>query len=170
MTTATDSWPLESDPPWVKRAFAELDAGVREVAGVRDNPRILEYWKVIPEGRQPKGELHDEISWCSVGACYCMEAAGFRSPRRAMARSWLSWGRALEKPERGCVAVFWRIDRDGQQGHVAFYLFETEHMIYVLGGNQGNRWSVSAYPRSQLLGYRLPAIGDRLPQPTGDAP
>jgi hypothetical protein len=30
-------------------------------------------------------------------------------------------------------------------------------LVYLLGGNQGDRVSVRAYPRKRLLGYRWPA-------------
>jgi len=150
---------LDTDPTWMVAALCEV--GVKERRAEADHPRILEYWTAIPEGRRPD-DLHDEVPWCSVFANWCMRQGGFRGTLRANARSWMSWGHAREVPDRGCVAVFRRGDPAGELGHVAFYLRETDAHIWVLGGNQHNAVSVSAYPRTQLLGYRLPTVADRM--------
>jgi len=77
--------------------------------------------------------------------------------RAAAARSWLSWGRKLEKPTIGCVVVFWRGKRDGWQGHVGFYAGRARNGdILVLGGNQGDSVSIRPYSADRLLGYRWP--------------
>jgi uncharacterized protein (TIGR02594 family) len=76
-----------------------------------------------------------------------------------LARSWLSWGQATQTPRRGCIVVF---QREKKFGHVGFYLEETDTEIKVLGGNQQNlqtrmfEVSEKYYPRSELLGYRIP--------------
>jgi hypothetical protein len=43
------------------------------------------------------------------------------------------------------------------QGHVAFYVSESATHYTCLGGNQGNRVSISRYPKGNLLGARMPA-------------
>jgi hypothetical protein len=71
----------------------------------------------------------------------------------------LSWGQAIQTPRRGCIVVF---QREKKFGHVGFYLEETDTEIKVLGGNQQNlqtrmfEVSEKYYPRSELLGYRIP--------------
>jgi hypothetical protein len=77
--------------------------------------------------------------------------------RAAAARSWLAWGRKLDKPTVGCVVVFWRGKRDGWQGHVGFYAGRAKNGdILVLGGNQSDAVSIRPYPMERLLGYRWP--------------
>ncbi|MCB1510794.1 MAG: TIGR02594 family protein, partial [Hyphomicrobiaceae bacterium] len=45
-------------------------------------------------------------------------------------------------------------------GHVAFLLGETGTDVILLGGNQSNRVTIAAYPKSRLLGLRWPAERD----------
>lgn len=163
--------PRDTDPPWLMLALQEAARGVREVPGVEDNDRILEYWNAIPKDRWPlklrdgiDGDEDGEIPWCAAAMCWLLEQSGFRSPRKGRARAFMSWGRALDKPERGALAVFWRGSAEAETGHVAIYLDNSLHLVKTLGGNQGNRLGISRYPVSQLLGYRLPLISDRLPR------
>lgn len=168
--------PHDTDPPWLALALEEANRGVREIPGAEDNPRIVEYWSAIPKGRwhpelRDDDGFNDEIPWCAAFMCFCLEQSGFRSPRLGYARSFMAWGRALDRPERGAIAVF---DRAGAEedagpkapGHVAIYLDASIHLVKLVGGNQGNRVGTARYPVSRLLGYRLPAISDRL---TSDA-
>ena len=141
---------LADAPIWLAYAYAEL--GQREVAGARDNPRILEYLRAVAGTWE-----HDETPWCSAFVNWVMQRAAFTGTGRANARSWLSWGRPLDTPTHGCVVVFERGDSP-HNGHVAFYLESnaTLDAIKVLGGNQGNRVSEQWYPASRVLGYRVP--------------
>ena len=73
-----------------------------------------------------------------------------------MARSFLSYGRKLTTPEKGCIVVFWRGSRDSDSGHVAFFVGYTEdkQMVKVLGGNQQNSVCIKEYSVNQILGFR----------------
>lgn len=148
--SAKPSPPLKQaeDLPWMKIAKSQL--GVSEVPGNQKNPIIEDYHRAASFG----GDEDD--SWCSSFACYCMEKAGFKSTKNPWARSWLGWGQHLEKPEYGCVVVFWREKPSSWKGHVAFYQGEDKESVFVLGGNHDNAVKVKAYPKSQILGYRWP--------------
>lgn len=140
------------DHPWVRIALGEL--GVAEVPGSGDNPRIVEYLKSTTLDRELAS--NDETPWCAAFVNWCMEMAGYAAMDSAWAKSWLKWGRRVLKPERGAVVVF---TRDGG-GHVAFYMEEDpndKERIMVLGGNQGNKVCVASYPKSRVLGYRMPS-------------
>lgn len=148
---------LEAQPSdeheWIKIARKEL--GTKELPGHADNPRIIQYLKAT--SIQPV-EFHDEIAWCSAFACWCMEQAGIRSTRRANARSWLDWGRPIDQPEDGCVAVFARGNHPAQ-GHVGFVVgVEADGDLQLLAGNQGNAVSIKLQPRARLLGLRMPVV------------
>jgi uncharacterized protein (TIGR02594 family) len=136
--------------PWVAHAQAALARGVSEVPGSRHHPEIIRYHQ-----RTSLRASADEVPWCSSFACDCMELAGFRSTRSAAARSWLEWGQQLKAPVPGCVVVFKR-GSNPASGHVGFFVKEADGMVHVLGGNQGNAVSVSAYRRFDVLGYRWP--------------
>lgn len=129
-------------------ATAKKEIGVEEYVGELHNPRVLEYHKVTTLGAKD-----DETSWCSSFVCWVVEQCGMQSTRSAMARSWLKWGIALEKPVKGCIVVFSRPPNPAH-GHVAFYDHEDDKNVYVLGGNQGNMVKVSAYSKSRVLAYR----------------
>jgi uncharacterized protein (TIGR02594 family) len=70
--------------------------------------------------------------------------------------SWLKWGKALDKPRRGAIAV---LSRPGAPttGHVTFYVGEEGSRLKLLGGNQENQVKISYYDKSRLLSYRWPA-------------
>lgn len=141
------------DTPWMHVACREL--GVREIPGARDNPRILEYATAVDYH-----PAHDEDAWCSNFANWVMQQAGYKGTRKANARSWLTWGDKLEKPQYGCVIVFWRDEVQSAKGHVAFYLRDSGiNDLIVLGGNQLNSVCAMPYPRTRLLGCRWPVVG-----------
>lgn len=143
--------PVVAEPPrWLEVAYGELAAGVSEVAGKADNPRILEYFKHAPM----TGEIHDETPWCSAFVNFCMDSVGLKGTRRPNARSWLLWGRGIIVPRLGAVTVFNRPEGGPGSGHVAFYISQDTRMIRVLGGNQKNRVCIADYPRDRLLGFR----------------
>lgn len=155
MTTITAH---DGDPMWLRIAYGELRRGVREVKGSADEPSILDYLGAT----NYQGPLHDEVPWCSAFVCWCIERAGMHSTRGANARSWLHWGRPLDVPRRGAIAVYSR-GASSLAGHVGFHL---QHLgrpgplslcsDVLLGGNQGDAVSIAPYPCTRLLGYRWP--------------
>ncbi len=145
------SSPELEEPRWLAIARQEMAAGVREVPGAGDHPRIREYLESTTLDRAAAAE--DETPWCSAFVNWCMEQAHEQGTNSAWARSWLNWGQPLSAPKPGCVAVF---SRGTQSGHVAFYLRETSTHIKVLGGNQSDAVTITEIERSRLLGYRWP--------------
>ena len=111
-----------SDFPWLAIALAER--GTREFPGDADNPRVVEYLHSTNLGTPSWNQ--DETPWCSAFVNWCMEKAGYEGTDSAWARSWLSWGKPVEKPVPGCVAVF---TREGG-GHVGLYL-ETRSRVAI---------------------------------------
>ncbi|MFV0387457.1 MAG: TIGR02594 family protein [Pyrinomonadaceae bacterium] len=135
--------------PWLPVATAEK--GVKEFPGNGDNPRIVEY--LNSTNLSAPSVQNDETPWCSCFVNWCIERSGFEGTDSAWAKSWLNWGKSIDKPVKGCVAVF---KREGNKGHVGFYMGETANEIKVLGGNQSDAVNESKYAKSRLLGYRLP--------------
>lgn len=139
---------LDTDPDWLKKAFEEL--GQKEISGEKDNPRIIEYHSATTLKAS-----EDEVPWCSSFVSWILEKSNIKSTRSASARSYLDFGEKLFKAKRGAIAVFAR-PPNPKNGHVAFYLYETDKHICVLGGNQDNQVKVSLYNKSNLLAYRWP--------------
>lgn len=140
-------------PIWFARAHREL--GIKERPGTAHHPRILEYHAAT--------RLHakeDEVPWCSAFLCWVFEGLDIASTRSAAARSWLSWGRPLERPLPGCVVVLARPSLDNpQSAHVALWTgVEDDDTLSLLGGNQGNAVTIKRYPKSRVLSYRWPSV------------
>lgn len=148
-------------PDWLLTAYRELRAGVREVAGPLNHPRILAY-HAATDG----DATADEISWCSSFACWCMEDVSIRSPRSAWARSWLGWGARVSPvhPPLGAVLIFSRgpgpqpgPDVVAAPGHVGFFVGHAEPgVLLLLAGNQSDAVTISRYSVHQMLGARWP--------------
>jgi uncharacterized protein (TIGR02594 family) len=134
-------------PAWYAIAVKEI--GVKEIAGSKHNPRIIEYHSVTT-----LKSTSDEVAWCSAFVNWCLKKANVRGTNLANARSFLTWGKSVADPKKGDICVFWRGRVDSWQGHVGFYAGETKTHIKVLGGNQGNEVSYKNYPKSQLLEFR----------------
>jgi len=152
LAPATGALSAVPDAPWMAFAEAELAAGVVEIPGPENNPRIVEYHQATD-----LEATDDETPWCSAFVNWCMKQAGVARTNSAAARSWLSWGKALAAPEPGCVTVLRRGD-DPTKGHVAFFVdADGAGHIRLLGGNQGNAVSIRSFPIDRVLSHRWPA-------------
>ena len=147
--TPAKEMPKDREPPWLAIARAEL--GVEEVPGPGDNQRVVEYLRSTNLDLQ--AAANDETPWCSAFTNWCVEKSGYAGSDSAWARSWLAWGREVTTPRQGVVTV---LTRQGG-GHVGFYVGEDDDRISLLGGNQGDRVCIAKFPKSRLLGYRLPS-------------
>ena len=134
----------------LKIAFSEL--GTEEFVGDQHNPEVLKYAK----DTKISGVTTDEIAWCSTFVNWVAWKAGLQMSGKANARSWLTVGTKVAVPEPGDVVVYWRDSPQSWKGHVGFFLgFSIDKKrIYTLGGNQGNRVSVSAYRVDNVLSYQ----------------
>jgi uncharacterized protein (TIGR02594 family) len=134
----------------LKIAFNEL--GTEEIVGDVDNPEVLKY----ANDTGITGITSDEIPWCSTFVNWVAWKTGLQFSGKANARSWLNVGKKVTSPEPGDVVVFWRESPQSWKGHVGFFLgiSTDKKRVYCLGGNQGNRVSVSAYRLNTVLSYQ----------------
>ncbi len=135
---------------WMDHAWAEI--GQRESPGDADNPRIMAFYRELGHA----DAAHDEIAWCAAFVGASLERSGVSSTLSLLARSYLSWGDAIESGRLGAIAIFSR-GSDESSGHVAFYLDDDGSRVFVLGGNQGDAVTVTAIDRNRLLSLRWPA-------------
>lgn len=154
----------------LKIAFGEL--GTEEIVGDKHNPEVLKYAK---ETNIP-GVDTDEVAWCSTFVNWVAKKAGLQFSGKANARSWLNVGVKVMVPEPGDIVVFWRESPQSWKGHVGIFLglSADKKRVYCIGGNQGNRVSVSAYRLDTVLSFQRLAPGKQLtiPEPvlkTGSA-
>lgn len=124
--------------------------GIKEVVGKQHNPEVLKYFSEIGQG----WVKDDETAWCSAFVNWCCKKANKPYSGKLNARSWLTLGREVLIPELGDLVILWRESPDSWKGHVGFFIRESGHYIYILGGNQNNQVKISAYQKRQLLEYR----------------
>lgn len=135
---------------WLTEAKKML--GVRERPGRQNNEAIVELYAEAGHA----WVKDDSVAWCAAFVGAMLRRAGQASSGSLAARSYLNWGKKLDKPHMGCIVVF-RRGNSSWQGHVGFYVGETDQFVKVLGGNQSNMVRIANYPKTKLLGYRWPA-------------
>lgn len=142
----------------LKIAFGEL--GTEEYPGDKQNPEVLKY----ASETGISGVTTDEIAWCSTFVNWVAMRAGLQYTKKANARSWLNAGIKVTEPEPGDIVVFWRESPESWKGHVAIFLGFSgdKKRVYCLGGNQGNRVSVSAYRINTVLSYQRLSAAKKL--------
>lgn len=126
------------------------EVGIKGVAGKEHNPEVLKYFKVAGFS----GIKDDETAWCAAFANFLLVSNGLPSTGKLTARSFLTVGEEVKEPLLGDFVVFWRVSKHSWQGHVGLFLRETSKLVYVLGGNQSNSVTISAYSKDRLLQYR----------------
>ena len=138
-----------AQPEWFALALAER--GVKEAPGSANNPVVQAYYRDAghPETR------HDSVPWCAAFVGAMLARVGLQPSGSLAARSYLKWGRQLERPHAGCIVVLKR-GNSSWQGHVAFFVREEGRGLVCLGGNQTDRVSFATYPKARVLGYRWP--------------
>lgn len=146
-----------------------LDLAMRYVGEIKERPGNMDHPFILwcLEATPLAGPQHDEIPWCS--AFMSRLAWELRLPRskRANARSWLDVGISLELEQAtpGYVVAIFKRGTNPAQGHVGAFAGVTwanedenpamlQHMIRVVGGNQGNGVGVGLYPVQDLIGLR----------------
>jgi uncharacterized protein (TIGR02594 family) len=145
-SAAADAKPADKRPPWLAKAESYL--GFHERPGNRGIEEFIALAKC--------GESGDP--WCAIFVNACLEAAGLRGTRSAMARSFERDGNfvKLAGPALGAIATMWRDSPSSGSGHVFFYLGENENGVLALGGNQSDRVCRQYEPRARITGYWWP--------------
>lgn len=130
--------------------IALAEYGVKGVPGSMHSADIVKYFRQAGF----KWVKDDETAWCAAFVNWVFWRADLKGTASLMARSFLKIGKPTRAPQIGDLAVFWRGTKEGQYGHVGFFIKETKDAVYVLGGNQSNAVNITAFPKSQLLEYR----------------
>lgn len=95
-----------------------------------------------------------KVEWCGAFVSHVLAQQGKPVAQFPLwSRSYLEWGEEVKQAQRGDIVVFKRKGSDWQ-GHVGFYVRETEAHILVLGGNQDDKVGYKLYEKKNLLGIR----------------
>lgn len=145
-----------NDPEYLKNAFGEL--GVKETRGDAATKRILEYFDAT---YQPKGSKNAHTddggranAWCAAFLTWAFkeEDPKIKTGKAVGAREYEKFGEASE-PFRGAIVVL----QHGKQKHVAILVgVDKQGNNVYLGGNQGNKVSVTTLPGYEILAVRKP--------------
>jgi uncharacterized protein (TIGR02594 family) len=120
-----------------------------------------------PLGFIPKADPNsDQRPWGAVFVNYALEKAGVRGTRSPNALSFLIWGVPLDRPAVGAIAV---LDYGDGRGYVGMVEGQYHGMIVLLGGNQSDSVSRTAFPASEIAAYRWPE-GQPVPSPGMNLP
>lgn len=145
--------PAGSKAPWLELAIADL--GMKEIPGKANNPKIMECY--VDCGHPEVA--YEDTAWCAGFVGSKLMRSGKPLPAtqtNLMARSYLKYGTALDKPVPGCIAVWPR--GKPPQGHVGFVFTvdEEKGTIKTIEGNVGNEVKWGNHKISEALGYRWP--------------
>lgn len=138
--------------------IALKEYGTKGYIGAINNPRVVNYFKEIGQS----WVQDDETAWCAAFVNWCLKQSNKPYTGKLNARSFLDYGVSTKTPALGDLVVFWRINKAGPYGHVAFFIAETKNTVFVLGGNQQNRVQITEYEKEQVLDYRqIPLVGGK---------
>lgn len=137
-------------PPWLKEAIKNL--GVHEGPGAANNPTVVQFYA---DAGFP-GIKHDDVAWCAAFVGAMLKRAGYKPSGSLAARSYETYGVNLHKPMFGCIGVKKR-PGGGWLGHVGFVVAYDGAKVWMLGGNQGDKVSVAAFPVSQFTAFVAPS-------------
>jgi uncharacterized protein (TIGR02594 family) len=140
------------------------DQGTKEVPGPRDNPWVVEAFRMVGAS----WFKDDETAWCGAAAGRWMVEAGLpvlAGGKSVTARAWHNegWGVAvpIEQAPKGAVIVLRRGSYNGTSGHVALLhrlVRDAAGKVVgfeLIGGNQSNAINVQYYDRYDSQGRDL---------------
>lgn len=145
---------LPDDPPWLKAAFK--DNGLREIAGAKHNPRVIEMFR---KAGHPEVS-DDETAWCAAAVGCWLYEGGMKNTGSLMARSYATYGIGLPRNRlypRGAIVV-WPRGRP-PSGHVNLVLADDGTTLTCIGGNQSpapGAVSISRTAKAAVLAVRWP--------------
>lgn len=126
--------------------------GTVETSGKADNPVILGWAKECGINHY----FHDDIAWCGLTIAVIACRAGKPVPAKPLwAANWGSWGNKAIVAMLGDVLCF---KRPGGN-HVALYIGEDNLTYHILGGNQGDRVSITRILKERCWAIRRPDYG-----------
>lgn len=112
-----------------------ISSFIRRSAGISVDPRVT--------------------PWCAAFVNGVLGASGVEGTGKLNARSFLNFGTATDRPNKGDVVVLSRGDPNGWEGHVGFFQgYDRYGRVQVLAGNQSNGVNVQSFDPGRVLGFR----------------
>jgi uncharacterized protein (TIGR02594 family) len=102
--------------------------------------------------------------WCARFLNLVLNKTGYRGTGSDAARSFASYGRRINEPRIGAIAVLSR-GKNQNLGHVGIVTgVDGNGNPVIISGNHGRRVGESTYPRGRVIAYVMPADGPPMPQ------
>ncbi|HET6491785.1 MAG TPA: TIGR02594 family protein [Burkholderiales bacterium] len=93
--------------------------------------------------------------WCADFMNFVIKRSGGKGTHSRAARSFLKYGKKLDGPRVGAIAIMYR--RGANSGHVGIVRgTDGKGNPILISGNSGNTVRQSTYPKSRVLGYVMP--------------
>jgi uncharacterized protein (TIGR02594 family) len=115
--------------------------------------------------------------WCATFMNMVLARTGYAGTGSDAARSFASYGKRINQPRVGAIAVLSRGKRNGHVGIVTGV--DSNGNPIIISGNHGHRVGEATYPRSRVIAYVMPvdragatqlaSAGPALPQRASDA-
>ena len=93
--------------------------------------------------------------WCADFMNFVLRSAGAKGTQSRSARSFLQFGKRLDGPRIGAIAIFYR--KGPNNGHVGVVRgTDGEGNPIVVSGNHGPTVKESIYPKAKVIAYVMP--------------
>jgi uncharacterized protein (TIGR02594 family) len=93
--------------------------------------------------------------WCADFMNFVIKRAGAKGTHSRAARSFLQYGKKLDGPRVGAIAILYR--KGPNNGHVGIVRgTDGQGNPILVSGNHGNTVMQSIYPKSKVLAYVMP--------------
>ena len=148
----------------IVRPVDDGDAGVPHTSISASRHRPMFGWPaLVTEARKYLGTNPTKRSklWCATFMNMVLARVGYPGTGSDAARSFASYGRRINEPRIGAIAVLTRGKNGGHVGIVTG-IDSTGNPI-IISGNHGRKVGVGTYARSRVIAYVMPT-GD--PSPT----
>lgn len=93
--------------------------------------------------------------WCADFMNFILRRSGGSGTHSRAARSFLKYGKKLDSPRVGAIAIMYR--KGANNGHVGIVRgTDGKGNPIIVSGNSGNQVRISTYPKERVLGYVMP--------------
>lgn len=108
--------------------------------------------------------------WCARFLNLVLNKTGYRGTGSDAARSFASYGRRINEPRIGAIAVLSR-GKNQNLGHVGIVTgVDQNGNPVIISGNHGRRVAESTYPRGRVIAYVMPTDGPPMTQVAAAGP
>jgi uncharacterized protein (TIGR02594 family) len=102
--------------------------------------------------------------WCARFLNFVLNKTGYAGTNSDAARSFASYGRRVNEPRVGAIAVLSR-GKNQNLGHVGIVTgVDANGNPMIISGNHGHKVGEAVYPRSRVIAYVMPTSGPQMTQ------